>query len=343
MADGQPDFVHAMKELNAPTPHPWTYGEKPLPPCSRVLAMLFLYPLLLLLFPVRLLLFLFSCLLSWLCCFVGGWSPTFVMVTHRIIGRMLFVAMGVWPGMLRVKGKLDRAAPVLVIGPHQGVYDALMIMTVARAPRPIALAHWAKLPLAAPAFRAFGGIVVNVSAATSKASVAKVVPVPSESSTEAEAAAAPAPSATSSTRQAIVEHKRGFKAGEKPICLFPEGTTSNGRALLQFFSGAFECAATLESGAVQPIVVTYPYRHFHPAAFLESAPVHIARALLTPWQAVRVQILPLVTPTKAEAADSALYAENVRKLMAEAAGLPLSAYDARALRKEWRDGDKPAT
>merc|ERR1712080_436729 len=134
------------------------------------------------------------------------------------------------------------------------------------------------------------------------------------------------PSASASVRQAIVDHKSVFRPGHKPIALFPEGTATNGRALLRFFSGAFE-----GGGAVQPILLTYSFHYFNAAAFLTSPPAHICRALLTPWQHVCIEFLPLYVPSEAEAVDPELYAENVRQALAKAGDLALSTYDARML------------
>ena len=45
-----------------------------------------------------------------------------------------------------------------------------------------------------------------------------------------------------------------------PICIFPEGTTTNGRGILPFKRGAFEGMRT-----VVPVVTKLPERHMMPA------------------------------------------------------------------------------
>jgi 1-acyl-sn-glycerol-3-phosphate acyltransferase len=230
-------------------------------------------PLLLLVFPVRLALFLFGIFLSWLCCLFGGKQRRFIERSHVFISRLLLFACGVWPGLLRVEGRLDRRAPIIVIAPHLGLYDMFCMMYTARCPRPIAMATWGKNPLIRAIFDAVDGIGVRFTpncTTPANQATAKVAPLPAEAIT-----ATKPRSGAAAVREAIVEHKRDFCTGEKPIVILPEGTTSNGRALLKFFSGAFE-----GGGTVQPVLLTYSFSHYNAAAFITSAPAHVGRALL---------------------------------------------------------------
>ena len=191
--------------------------------------------------------------------------------------------------------------------------------------RAIALAPYTRNPLGYRLFKAIDGIAVEISAAAPHKAAAKVSP-------EEERPHKPSHNnKTSAVRQAIAEHKRTFVAGDRALAVMPEGTTSNGRAVVGFFSGAFE-----GGGSVQPVAFSYPHTYFNGAAFLTTLPAHICRALLNPWQRVHVQILPRYDSSDEEAADPALFAENVRQAIASAASLPLSSYDARRLRKEWK-------
>ena len=308
-------------------PHPWSYGEVRLSPLKRAL-LISASPLLLALFVLRLCLFLVCAFASWFSALITH-NIRFLTFAHKVIGRLALMAYGVWPGMLEVHGDLDDRASVLICAPHYGLYDAFVLMCAARFPRPIAIAAWAKNPLASRQFKAVGGIAVNVRSANAKPQVSQSTSGAKTRETTPGVAKASAPTA----RQAIVEHKRTFKRGDKPVCIFPEGTTSNGHAVLGFFSGAFE-----GGGPVQPLVFRYRYQHFNAAAFLTSLPAHMVRALLTPWQHVRVDFLPLYEPSEEEAADPSLCAENLRQAMAKAANLPLSPHDAKSLRQELASG-----
>ncbi|KAK9839499.1 hypothetical protein WJX81_005850 [Elliptochloris bilobata] len=75
--------------------------------------------------------------------------------------------------------------------------------------------------------------------------------------------------------------------GERPMLLFPEGTTTNGRYLLPFKKGAFLAGLPL-----QPVVLRYG----------EGS-------------------LPVYAPSEAEAADPVLYARNMRAYMVRTTAL----------------------
>lgn len=107
-------------------------------------------------------------------------------------------------------------------------------------------------------------------------------------------------------------------AGPQPMCLFPEATTTNGRYLLPFKTGAF-----VPGVPVKPLVLEYTWgaRQMSPA--WESFPAHWhIFLLLCSWcYRVRVLELPTYTPSEAERADPALFAANVRRVMLEACPL----------------------
>ncbi|KAK9810897.1 hypothetical protein WJX73_006580 [Symbiochloris irregularis] len=94
-----------------------------------------------------------------------------------------------------------------------------------------------------------------------------------------------------------------------PLLLFPEGTTTNGRCLLNFKTGAF-----LAGAPVQPVVLKYGRGRVSPAwesidpfwhVFLMLANTHS----VTCWE------LPVYYPNTDEAKDAKLYAANVRRAM----------------------------
>jgi 1-acyl-sn-glycerol-3-phosphate acyltransferase len=197
---------------------------------------------------------------------------------HREVARLHFQVVIVCVRRVAwapesLEGRLDRRAPIIVIAPHLGLYDMFCMMYTARCPRPIAMATWGKNPLIRAIFDAVDGIGVRFTpncTTPANQATAKVAPLPAEAIT-----ATKPRSGAAAVREAIVEHKRDFCTGDKPIAILPEGTTSNGRALLKFFSGAFE-----GGGTVQPVLLTYSFSHYNAAAFITSAPAHVGRALL---------------------------------------------------------------
>jgi 1-acyl-sn-glycerol-3-phosphate acyltransferase len=345
--------VHRALMQAAKLPHPWEYAEEPLSLVQRT-AFAPLGLVLLVLLPVRLLAFLLLSTLSSLCCATCARSFVFIRASHYALGRLSLVLFGCWPGMLHVRGRIDPDAPILVCAPHTGVFEALVMMAVAGCPRPVAMAAYGRNPLIGALFRATRGILVN---ATTSLSNSRTKPSGKVAPDDAPPAEGKRVSATNAVRQALMTHRTSFRRGDNPIAMTPEGTTSNGRAMLRFFTGAFD-----GGGPVQPVVgacrrpplllaplamltlcvhhvlftVKYPYRHYNAAAFLGSLPEHLIRGLLTPWQQVHVIFMPLYTPSEAEAADAKLYAENVRRHMASEAGVGLFDYDAKALNLEYR-------
>ena len=104
-----------------------------------------------------------------------------------------------------------------------------------------------------------------------------------------------------------------------PLLLFPEGTTANG-ALISFKDGAFAPGAP-----VQPVLVSYSYERFDPAW---AGGIGMARHLLLTLcqfsNTMCVEWLPCHFPSQQEREDPRLFAENVRRGMAERSGLPMT-------------------
>mmetsp|Transcript_3593 Transcript_3593/g.9799 ORF Transcript_3593/g.9799 Transcript_3593/m.9799 type:complete len:340 (+) Transcript_3593:142-1161(+) len=123
----------------------------------------------------------------------------------------------------------------------------------------------------------------------------------------------------------------------EPIVLYPEGTTTNGLALIRFHTGAFVAGLP-----VQPVVVHY--RPGRISVSWESIPLpnQIARLLLGPQVTVDVHFLPLHNPSKGEEDHPALYAHSVRHNMCQVAGVPCidaSSHDKRRYHLAIRNGD----
>ena len=99
---------------------------------------------------------------------------------------------------------------------------------------------------------------------------------------------------------------------DQPMLLFPEGTTTNGRFLLPFRTGAF-----LAGVPVQPVVLKFrtARRGLNPS--WETIPIarHLFYLMAQPLHAVTVLELPVYVPNEAEKADPALYGRGVRAAM----------------------------
>ncbi|KAJ7523925.1 hypothetical protein O6H91_18G069100 [Diphasiastrum complanatum] len=97
------------------------------------------------------------------------------------------------------------------------------------------------------------------------------------------------------------------------IMLFPEGTTTNGKALISFKAGAFAPGLP-----VQPIVVQYPHARVSPAWVDIALPNLLFRLMTQFVNFMKVEYLEVVEPTIRELSHPSEYAHRVRKLMAQA-------------------------
>lgn len=100
------------------------------------------------------------------------------------------------------------------------------------------------------------------------------------------------------------------------MLLFPEGTTTNGRYLLPFKTGAF-----LAGGPIQPVVIKYSYSWASPAWESISGKRHLFLLLCAPWHFATCYQLPVYVPSEEEQRDPAKFAANVRSYMSESCGL----------------------
>ena len=310
------------------SPHPYSSDEQPLPACRRILFFLLLplLPAYAMFVLARLAAFVMLLLFMAVTCAVStlgapGGEPLRGLrryASKAIVGllaRGCLACVGVWPGMLNVRGRWDPTCPVAVCAPHVGMTDGLIWMTLG-FPRPVILEAYTKIPVVASILSACGALPVPIASASTSAQDRRAH-ASSPAHTDASGAdlgAAPAsgatfaavtgngapvsvrPSATAAIRQKILEHKRSFvpEVDDAPIVLFPEGITHNGRAILTFFPGAFEGGSK-----VQPVVIRHRFRYFHGHSFLSTLPAHLARLLLNPWMYVSVEFLPVLARTPA--------------------------------------------
>lgn len=97
------------------------------------------------------------------------------------------------------------------------------------------------------------------------------------------------------------------------VMLFPEGTTTTGKALIQFKVGAFA-----PGEAVQPVVFNFNNNAFNFGMTSAGPALHVLalRVLCQPSNSMSVTFLPPYAPSPEEKKDPKLYAANVRKVMA---------------------------
>ena len=135
--------------------------------------------------------------------------------------------------------------------------------------------------------------------------------------------------AKSNTAVADMIKSRATSQGVWPqTILFPEGTTTNGKALVYFKVGAFTPGVP-----VQPVLVTYP-NVFTDISWVDGGSPGLGggpglgetllKLLCCTWLSMSVEYLPPYIPSDAEKADAKLYAHNVREVMAQHLQVPVS-------------------
>ncbi|XP_048039491.1 lysophospholipid acyltransferase LPCAT4 [Megalobrama amblycephala] len=224
---------------------------------------------------------------------VQGWRRWLFHHIILFLSRAVFFAVGfLW---IKVKGRQAglKEAPVLAVAPHSGFLD-MLVLCATGLPIVVSRSENSKLPV-------IGALLeFNQSVLVSRKD----------------------PESRKKCVSQICE--RVTSDGRWPqMLMFPEGTTTNGRALIKFKPGAF-----LAGVPVQPVLLHYPsdpdtVRWTWKGLSWLGALWHTTSQIYT---SVTVEFLPVYTPSQQEKENPDLYAENVQKLMAKALGVPATDY-----------------
>ncbi|XP_062321189.1 lysophosphatidylcholine acyltransferase 1 [Osmerus eperlanus] len=256
------------------------------------------------LFPVRLFLAAFMMLLAWPFAFVAsmGRSETavepqclwrrLVDVALKTIMRVMWFTGGFhW---MSVKGRqaLPAEAPILTLAPHSSYFDAIPVtMSMASI---VMKAESKDIPLWGTLIKYIRPVFVSRS--------------------------------DQNSRKKTVEEikRRAHSGGEWPqIMIFPEGTCTNRSCLITFKPGAF-----IPAVPVQPVVIRYP-NPMDSITWTWQGPGAFKILWLTLCQLhneFEIEFLPIYTPSEEEKRNPALFANNVRRLMAKALAVPITDY-----------------
>ncbi|XP_061619171.1 lysophospholipid acyltransferase LPCAT4 isoform X1 [Phyllopteryx taeniolatus] len=224
---------------------------------------------------------------------VTGWRRWLFHPGVWLLSRAVFFSVGfVW---VRVKGRRAdlREAPVLVVAPHSSFLDMLVLCTT-QLPTVVSRSENTSLPVIGALLEFNQSVLVSRSDPDSrKKAVAQLT-------------------------------ERITSNGYWPqMLMFPEGTTTNGSALIKFKPGAFLCGVP-----VQPVLLHFPnkldtVRWTHKGTTWSEVLWHTASQLYTN---ITVEFLPVYNPSLEERNNPILYADNVQMLMAKALGIPATDY-----------------
>uniref|UniRef100_A0A2M4BPC0 Putative phosphate acyltransferase n=1 Tax=Anopheles marajoara TaxID=58244 RepID=A0A2M4BPC0_9DIPT len=192
---------------------------------------------------------------------------------------------------IKVNGECasPREAPLVVVGPHYSLFDSIVVAFCGPS-TVVAKSKAADLPL-----------------------IGKIIDI-----TQPIYVCREDPNSRHLTRHLIVE--RVISKEDWPqILIFPEGTCSNGKAVVQFKPGAFGPGLP-----VQPVAIRYtnPLNTVSWTWEGPGVPVLLWRTLTTLHTGFEINFLPVYYPDERERNDAKLYARNVRDRIAASLGIP---------------------
>ncbi|XP_039266198.2 lysophosphatidylcholine acyltransferase 2-like isoform X2 [Styela clava] len=252
--------------------------------------------------PIRLFLIFILLIFAWLIAFIStlgldidskkpvrSWRR-FLFQLVTIFGRMQFFCMGfLW---VNIKGERasHKEARVIVAAPHASFFDALLWFCTLPLPSCLSRAENKQAPIIGTLLKTLQPVLV----------------------------VRHDPDSRKKTIQEI--HRRASSQNEWPqIIVFPEGTCTNGKALITFKAGAF-----IPGVPVQPVLIRYP-NYLDTFTWTMNGPGGLTLlwySLCQFYIRFQVEFLPVYTPSDEEIDDPKLYAENVRFLMAQALNVP---------------------
>lgn len=257
------------------------------------------------LFPLRLLLAVCMMLLAWPLALVASLGPEdrepeqppalwrkVVDVLLRAIMRAMWFAGGFHHVAVKGRQAPPAEAAILTLAPHSSYFDAIPVtMTMSSI---VMKAESRDIPIWGTLIRYIRPVLVSRSDQDSR-------------------------------RKTVEEiRRRALSQGRWPqIMIFPEGTCTNRTCLISFKPGAF-----IPGVPVQPVVLRYPNK-LDTITWTWQGPGALAILWLTLCQLhnrVEIEFLPVYSPSEEEKRDPALFARNVRRVMAEALGVPVTDY-----------------
>ncbi|XP_074243554.1 lysophosphatidylcholine acyltransferase 1 isoform X5 [Saimiri boliviensis] len=248
------------------------------------------------LFPVRLLVAAAMMLLAWPLALVASlgsaekepeqplalWRKVVDFLLKAIMRTMWFAGGFHW---VAVKGRqaLPTEAAILTLAPHSSYFDAIPVtMTMSSI---VMKAESRDIPIWGTLIRYIRPVFVSRSDQDSR-------------------------------RKTVEEIKRRAQSNGKwpQIMIFPEGTCTNRTCLITFKPGAF-----IPGAPVQPVVLRYPNK-LDTITWTWQGPGALEILWLTLCQfhnQVEIEFLPVYSPSEEEKRNPALYASNVRRVMAD--------------------------
>jgi len=251
--------------------------------------------------PFKLLGMVICFLLAWILANIGmqGWDESKPVLGWRkvlqrgigVLGRASMYFIGFRKVTIHGTQCTSEEAPILVVAPHSSFFDAIVIFC-AGFPYFINRQENLNIPLLGKCMRFRQSIFVSREDPDSR-------------------------------QKTVNEMTRRVRSSDEwgQLVIFPEGATSNRKAILNFKPGGF-----IPGVPVQPILVKYPNLH-DTISWTWDQPHGVLGCLFYSMTQtnlkVEVNFLPRYVPSEEEVSNAQMYADNVRKYMAKAAGVGL--------------------
>ncbi|KAH0521525.1 Lysophosphatidylcholine acyltransferase 1 [Microtus ochrogaster] len=219
----------------------------------------------------------------------GIWVVDFLL---KAIMRTMWFAGGFHRVAVKGRQALPAEAAILTLAPHSSYFDAIPVtMTMSSI---VMKAESRDIPIWGTLIRYIRPVFVSRSDQDSR-------------------------------RKTVEEIKRRAQSDGKwpQIMIFPEGTCTNRTCLITFKPGAF-----IPGVPVQPVVLRYPNK-LDTITWTWQGPGALKILWLTLCQfqnQVEIEFLPVYCPSEEEKRNPALYASNVRRVMAKALGVSVTDY-----------------
>jgi len=247
---------------------------------------------------------------------ISPWRRRLLLFGSRCLGGIFFWA---WGFEIRVKKSAPISAGVIVCN-HISYIDFMILFLVLDGPSFVGKKEMVQLPLT----KRVGdwGQCLYVDRDREKSAQSDSMHVPSlasaSTSTSVGASSGSIASGITLRQQLHAAARAEGKVSLPPLVIFPEGTTTNGSAILTFKSGAFQ-----SSYPVQPVTIAYHSAWWNPSFESIWKWRHLLYSLTCPKTVVVIHILPVLKATAKEARNPSLFAEHARRVIASDLQLPL--------------------
>ncbi|CAL8360142.1 unnamed protein product [Gadus morhua 'NCC'] len=219
-----------------------------------------------------------------------GWRRFMCRRVMAPLGRAYYFAMGF---RVVVKGKQvsSREAPILAVAPHSTFFDGIVCI-VAGLPSTVSRVENLATPIFGRCVRCLQPVLVSRERTDSRKNTIREI------------------------------EKRAKSEGVWPqVLIFPEGTCTNRSCLITFKLGAF-----IPGVPVQPVIMRYPNKLDTVTWTWQgfSSKTLLLLTLCQLYTTVEIEFLPPQIPTEEEKKSAPLFASTVRRVMAEALGVPVT-------------------